>query len=61
MSTDVAHLGFCLIPKSSISDQWSSHRIKERGNFEIKWKNLSVFGKTEHENCYFTSDKIKMA
>ena len=38
LSTDVAYLGFCLIPKSSISDHWSSHRVKEHtgGHFEIK-------------------------
>ena len=40
-------LGFYLRPKSSTSDHWSSHRVIERkgGHFEIKWKNLSVFGK----------------
>ena len=27
LSTYVAHLGFCLRPKSSISDHWSSHRV----------------------------------
>ena len=37
LSTDVAHLGFCLRPKSSISDYWLSHRVKERtgGHFEM--------------------------
>ena len=37
-STDVAYLGFCLIPKSSISDHWSSDRVKERtgGHFEME-------------------------
>ena len=36
--TDVAHLGFCLRLKSSISDHWSSHRVQERpgGLFEKK-------------------------
>ena len=36
--SDVAYLGFCLRPKSSISDHWSSHRVKERtgGHFEME-------------------------
>ena len=39
--TDVAYLGFCLRPKSSISDHWSSHRVKVRtgGYFEIESEN----------------------
>ena len=38
MLTDVVHLGFCVIPKSSISDHWSSHRVKEGtgDHFEMK-------------------------
>ena len=38
-STDVAYLGFCLRPKSNISDHWSSQRVKERtgGHFENEW------------------------
>ena len=42
LSTD----GFCLRPKWTISDHWSSHWVKERTgcHFEIKWKKkLSVF------------------
>ena len=44
LSTDVAHLGFCLRTKLSISDQWSSHRVKERtgGHFEIEWKKIEI-------------------
>ena len=30
LSTDVVYLGFCLRPKSSISDYWSSYKVKER-------------------------------
>ena len=36
MPTDDAYLGFCLRAKSSISDQWLSHRVKERGYY--KWE-----------------------
>ena len=35
LSTDIAHLGFCLRPKSSISDHWSSHRVRNL-DFGIK-------------------------
>ena len=38
LSIDIAYLGFCLRPKSNISDQWLSHRVKERtgGHFEME-------------------------
>ena len=44
LSTDGAHLGFCLRPKSSISDQWSSHRVKEctGGHFEMEWEKIKI-------------------
>ena len=40
LSVDVTYLGFCLRPKSSISEHWSSQNVKIRwgGHFEIKWK-----------------------
>ena len=39
LSNNEAHLGFCFIPKSSISDHLLSHRVKERtgGHFKMEW------------------------
>ena len=43
LSTEIAYLGFCLRPKSNISDHWLSHRVKERTAYVIlKWSGKNI-------------------
>ena len=49
MSIEVEYLGF-FRPKSSISDHWSYHTVKDLsgGHFEMRWTKLSVLEKKRH-------------